>query len=335
MGKPNAGKSTFFSAATQTEVDIANYPFTTIDSNKGIAYIRDKCPHQEIGKTCDPNNSECKEGVRYIPIELIDVAGLVPDAYKGKGLGNEFLDQLRQANALIHVIDSSGRTNEKGEPIGETNYDPKKDVEFLENEIKMWIYGIINEKWRSIKNDLEADRTTINNALSDTLSGIGVSKKEINKIVSEINRKPQKWSKKELKTFSKKIVKLNKPTLLSLNKADIASDEKIKELKKLDFPSIPTSAEAELLLKKFNRKKIIEYRPGEDDFEIIKPQKLSSEQKKGLKKIKKEILGKYGSTGVQECLEKTIKDLLNKIVVYPVENENNYTNHDGEVLPDA
>lgn len=335
VGKPNAGKSTFFSAATENEVEIANYPFTTIGSNKGIAYIRDECPHKELDVDCDPNNSFCIDGTRFVPVELIDVAGLVPDAYKGKGLGNEFLDQLRQADALIHVLDSSGKTNSKGEPVKKGQYDPKKDVEFLQYEIKMWVFGIIEKKWDSISRNIEAGKKSISNGLTEALTGIGVKKPEITAALDNIEKKPQKWDKTELKKFSKEIVKINKPTLLSLNKSDLADQKQIEELKKQKYPTIPTSAQAELVLKKMNKKDLIDYTPGENDFEMKKPEKLSKKQKKGLKQIKENILKKYGYTGVQECLEKTIRELLNKIVVYPVENENKYTNNQDQVLPDA
>lgn len=335
VGKPNSGKSTFFSAATQADVEIANYPFTTIDSNKGIAYIRDSCPHQELEIECDPGNSACVNGTRFVPIELIDVAGLVPNAYKGKGLGNEFLDQLRQASSLIHVLDISGKTNLKGEPVEKGKHDPKEDVKFLEKELNMWVYGILKQKWDSIKRNIEADRKNALNELTDALTGIGVNKNEVKRSIKKIEQKPKEWNKKELKAFAKAIIKANKPILLSLNKVDLIDEEQVKELMKLNHPSVPTSAQAELVLKRMNKKDLINYIPGSDSFEIKKPNKLNKKQKKGLKKIKTNILSKYGSTGVQECLEKTTRGLLNKIVVYPVENENSYTNNKGKVLPDA
>ena len=130
-GKPNAGKSTFFKAATLAEVEIANYPFTTIDANHGVSFVRVPCPCKELGagKEC----GRCQDGVRYVPVELIDVAGLVPDAHLGKGLGNEFLDSLRVAEAVIHVLDASGSADAEGNPVGVGNYDPMTDVGFLKH----------------------------------------------------------------------------------------------------------------------------------------------------------------------------------------------------------
>src|SRR2546422_688081 len=100
VGKPNVGKSTFFAAATLVPVAIANYPFTTIEANRGVAFVRKSCPHTELGHACKPRNAPCEDGTRLIPVELLDVAGLVPKAHEGRGLGNKFLDDLRQANAL-------------------------------------------------------------------------------------------------------------------------------------------------------------------------------------------------------------------------------------------
>ena len=115
VGKANVGKSTFFKAATLAEVEIGNYPFVTIKANSGVGYVKVKCVDQEFGVQCDPRKGYCKNGIRFVPVELIDVAGLVPGAHEGKGMGNQFLDDIRQADVLIHVIDGSGGTNEKGE----------------------------------------------------------------------------------------------------------------------------------------------------------------------------------------------------------------------------
>lgn len=100
-GKPNCGKSTFFRAATMAPAEIANYPFTTINANFGVAYFRAVCPCRSLSLTCE----SCQDGVRFVPVNLVDVAGLVPDAHKGRGLGNQFLDNLRQADAILHILE--------------------------------------------------------------------------------------------------------------------------------------------------------------------------------------------------------------------------------------
>ena len=111
VGKPNAGKSTFFSAATAADAQIGDYPFTTIDSNVGVAHVRRECPCGSLGVECEPHNSPCLGGTRYLPVEMVDVAGLVPGAHEGRGMGNQFLDDLRQADVLIQIVDASGQTD--------------------------------------------------------------------------------------------------------------------------------------------------------------------------------------------------------------------------------
>ena len=157
-GKPNVGKSSFFNSATSSSVEMANYPFTTIDANKAIGYVVSECPCKELDLKCNPQNSDCVEGKRLIPIELIDVAGLVPGAHEGKGLGNKFLDDLMQAKILIHVIDASGSTDAEGNPVGEGEHDPLEDLEFMENEIVMWLYGIINNNWDRLIRKIGAEK---------------------------------------------------------------------------------------------------------------------------------------------------------------------------------
>jgi hypothetical protein len=147
VGKPNVGKSTFFSAATLAKAEIASYPFTTIDPNQGVTYVRAKCPHPDFNVECNPKNAKCVKGIRYVPVEAIDVAGLVPDAHKGKGLGNKFLDDLRQASALIHIVDASGGTDIEGNPCSIGSHDPVEDVLFLEKEITFWMQNILTKGW--------------------------------------------------------------------------------------------------------------------------------------------------------------------------------------------
>jgi ribosome-binding ATPase YchF (GTP1/OBG family) len=90
--------------------------FTTIDPQRAIGYLQIECPCQRynVSDRCQPNYGGCYEGRRSVPIELLDVAGLVPGAHQGRGLGNKFLDDLRHADALIHVVDVSGTTDAEG-----------------------------------------------------------------------------------------------------------------------------------------------------------------------------------------------------------------------------
>ena len=114
VGKPNVGKSTFFNACSLGNAEVAAYPFTTIKPNRAVAAVRTRCVCRELGVEDNPRNSRCVGGERFVPIEVIDVAGLVPKAHEGRGLGNQFLDELRRASVLIHVVDTAGATDAEG-----------------------------------------------------------------------------------------------------------------------------------------------------------------------------------------------------------------------------
>lgn len=339
VGKPNAGKSTFFEASTSKKVEIANYPFTTINSNKGFAYIRDRCPHEDFGIRCDPQDSRCVNGTRLVPVKILDVAGLVPDAYKGKGLGNEFLDQLRQADSLIHVVDASGSTDKKGNPIEEGKHDPIEDIKFLSREIQMWVYGILMDRWDSFLTKAESHDINIENEISNILTGIGMSVSEVKRSINstKLSRKdPAKWDDSDIYKLVDNVVRNSKPMLISANKADKTSKKEIKKIKEsCNLKVIPTSANSELALIRASNSGLIEYIPGDSNFKILEKNKLSQDQLKGLEFIKDQVLKKFGSTGVQECIEYSVRNLLNMIVVYPVADHNKLTDTEGNKLPEA
>ncbi len=337
VGKPNVGKSTFFTAVTTADAQIANYPFTTIEPNRGVAYVRSKCPHTEFGKQCNPRNSICRNGTRLIPVELIDVAGLVPGAHEGKGLGNKFLDDLRQASALIHVIDASGSTDAEGNPVDRGTHDPMGDIRFLEDEMDCWIAGILSSNWRRISKTAETMGKKPETMLHEKLTGLGISEAQIHRAISglELPDRPSTWSEEEILTVARAIRKVSKPMIIAANKADMATEEDLKRLAELkDYIIVPTSAEYELALRRAAKAGLIEYEYGASEFGILKPEALNSAQKKALETIK-EFLDRFGSTGVQRVIEEATFNLLDLITVYPVEDETHWTDHNGNVLPDA
>ena len=338
VGKPNVGKSTFFNAATEAHAEIANYPFTTIEANRGVMYIRKPCPCKDFKVTCTPHNSKCSNGTRFVPIEAIDVAGLVPDAHKGKGLGNKFLDDLRQAHALIHIIDASGSTDEEGNPCEIGTYDPLKDVEFLEKEITYWFNGIIHKDWERIGRQSELEQKKIERMLAERLAGLGIKEEHIVDTIRKLNLdrlKPSKWTDDEMLQFSDYVRKCSKPMIIAFNKSDKASDDLMAKMKELqEYIVIPTSAESELALRNASDKGIIKYIPGSSDFTVVKKEELSEKQGKALEYIKSHVLKKYGSTGIQKCIEEAVK-VLDLIVVYPVEDDSHLTDKEGRILPDA
>ncbi len=328
-GKPNTGKSTFFKSATMVDVAIASYPFTTIDANHGISHVRAKCPCKELGVPCD----NCIGRNRFIPIEFIDVAGLVPDAHLGRGLGNEFLDQLRQAQAVIHVVDSSGGTDEEGKPLEVGSRDPVEDVRFLEREMTMWLFGILKRNWSRLARKIESAR--IEQVFAEQLMGAGADDARVKEALhnASLSDKPASWSDEDLMRLADEIRRATKPMLIAANKIDIAPKENIQKLLSLkDYMVVPTSSEAELVLRMGEKSGLLSYLPGDSDFEI--KGKLSQAQKEGLDLIKS-LLKRYGSTGVQECVNSVVFKLLDMIVAYPVEDENKFSDKDGRVLPDA
>ena len=328
-GKPNTGKSTFFKAATLVDVAIAPYPFTTIDANHGISHVRTKCPCKELGVHC--NN--CIDGNRFIPVEFIDVAGLVPDAHLGRGLGNEFLDQLRQAQAVIHVVDSSGGTDTEGNPVEIGTHDPIGDVQFLEREMTMWLFGIIKRNWSRLVRRIQSTR--IEQVFAEQLMGAGADETRIKEALhnASLDDKPASWSDEDLMHIADEIRKTTKPIIIAANKVDIAPKENIQKLLSLEgYMVIPTSSEAELALRMGEKSGLLKYIPGDADFEILcKP---SPAQKECLDRIRS-LLKQYGSTGIQECVNSVVFKLLDMIVSYPVEDENKFSDKDGRVLPDA
>lgn len=335
-GKPNVGKSSFFNSATSSSVEMANYPFTTIDANKAVAHVISECPCKELDVTCNPRNSICIDGKRLIPIELIDVAGLVPGAHEGKGLGNKFLDDLMQAKVLIHVIDASGSTNAEGQPVEPGSYDPLQDLEFMEHEIVMWMYGILNRNWSRLVRKIEAEKLDIAKVIFDQLSGTGIAIEDIIEAKRSIEPDYTKWEEEDFIQLTKNILHIAKPMLIVANKADLPTAAENIERIREKFPNvIPTSAQSEMALVKAAESGLIRYTSGDSDFEILKEEELNQAQKNALTYIKENILDKYGSTGVQEALNFAIFDLLERIVVYPVEDEHKYTDQKGNVLPDA
>ena len=336
VGKPNVGKSTFFGAATMAPVEIANYPFTTIAANKGVGYVRSKCPCKELGVQCTPHNSGCVDGTRMIPVELLDVAGLVPDAWQGKGLGNQFLDDLRQADALINVIDVSGSTNIEGVPGKPGEHDPREDVEFLRREIEMWIKEILNNGFIKMARTAKMTGAKPEVILHERLAGLNITELQIKSALKDVNPPddPTKWDDDVMLALAKKIREYGKPMIVAMNKADIAPEGNVELVEGISDMCIVTMAETELALKKANEAKVVDYVPGERSFKVREGVKLNEAQKNALDYMAKNM-EKYGGTGVQACLEKAAFEMLDLITVYPVEDENKYTDHFGRVLPDA
>ena len=320
-------------------VEIASYPFTTIKPNIGVGYLRTQCVCREFNVKDNPVNSICLEGVRLIPVELIDTAGLVPDAWKGRGLGNQFLDEIRKADALIHIVDASGSTDLEGRILKPGMHDPLEDVKFLEKEITMWMMQIIKRNWQRIARTVESRRANLQSLLEDRLSGLSIKRRHINEALrrTELNAdKPTRWSEEDLFMFVDALRKISKPMLIAANKIDIpAAEENLERLKNSGYLVVPCSAEAELVLRRASEKRLIQYKPGDADFSVLKPTEMTERQRRALKIIQEKVLQRYGTTGVQEAINAAFFKLLKMIVVYTVEDPEKLTDHSGRVLPDA
>lgn len=327
-GKPNCGKSTFFRAATMAPAEIANYPFTTIDANFGVAYFRADCPCTDLHLTCD----NCVDGVRFIPVNLIDVAGLVPDAHQGRGLGNQFLDNLRQANAIIHVVDASGATDSEGNPVEPGSHNPLEDVAFLRHEMTMWVYGILDKHWAKLQRQAQTKTYSIHSGIAEVFAGLGISPEDVRDAEVSAGMDLVHANEKDLVSFCREIVGISKPMIALGNKVDQAPDQLLDTLKQSNM--IFASAAGELALRNAAAASLVRYLPGDSGFSINKEDALSPAQKAGLEKIA-DVMKKFGGTGVQQAINHTVRELLGLIVVYPVEDEHKFSDSRGRVLPDA
>jgi len=331
-GKPNAGKSTFFQAATMADVDVGNYPFTTIDPNRGVTHVRTDCPCLDRDERC--GDEHCHDGKRYVPVELLDVAGLVPGAHEGKGLGNQFLDELTNADVILHVVDASGGTDAEGEPVEVGAHDPVDDVDFVEREMDLWLASIVERNWETVKRQSRSPDFEIDESLTELLTGVGATEADVAKVLRDLDYPddPIQWGDDEREALATAIREQTKPIVVVANKADVAPAENLDRLADAAETVIPTTADGELALRRAAEAGVVDYDPGDADFEILGD--LSDEQEAGLERIR-DVMAEWGGTGVQTALDTAVYDILDRITVYPVQNESKWTDGQGNVLPDA
>jgi ribosome-binding ATPase len=328
-GKPNTGKSTFFKAATLMNVEIANYPFTTISANRGTSRVRAPCPCTQLEARC----GHCVGGVRFVPIELVDVAGLVPEAHKGRGLGNTFLDNLRQSEAIINVIDASGGTDIEGNVLGASSHDPLEDITLLESEISLWIAGIIEKNWHRLAKKAQLEHN-IAHVVATQLAGLNIEEHQIKNALIKLgllDKSPESWERADIVNLSQQVRIIAKPIVIAANKKDVASSHNLARIADVCADAVATSGEAELALRLAQQKGLVDYVPGDTHFTIVAS--LNQQQTTALQRLQRFIEGE--GTGVQECLNTTVFDMLRYIVVYPVEDEHRWSDKQGRVLPDA
>ncbi|WP_324758730.1 redox-regulated ATPase YchF [Haloarcula montana] len=331
-GKPNAGKSTFYKAATMADVDVGNYPFTTIDANRGVSHVRTDCPCLALDERC--GDEHCHDGKRYVPVELIDVAGLVPGAHEGRGLGNQFLDELTNADVILNVVDASGGTNEEGEPVEIGEHDPVEDVDFVEREMDLWLASIVDRNWESVERASRSPDFDIDEALTEMLAGVGATELDVARTLRGMDypEDPIAWTDDHRETLASDVRRRTKPIAVVANKADIAPDDNVERLRDAAEVVVPATADGELALRKAADAGVIDYDPGDPDFDVVGD--ISDQQREGLDRIR-EVMHQWGDTGVQQALDTAVYDLLDHFTAYPVQNDTNWTDGQGNVLPDA
>jgi len=331
-GKPNAGKSTFYKAATMADVDVGNYPFTTIDANRGVSHVRTECPCLDREERCGDDN--CRDGKRYVPVELIDVAGLVPGAHEGHGLGNQFLDELSTADVILNVVDASGGTDAEGEPVEVGEHDPVEDVHFIEEEMDLWLASIVERNWESIERQSRSPDFKLDESLVDMLAGVGASELDVARTLRDLEypEDPIAWTDEHREALATEIRQRTKPLVVVANKADIAPEGNIEALQAAADVVVPATADGELALRNAAQAGVIDYDPGDPDFDIVGD--VSDQQREGLNRIRG-VMEEWGGTGVQGALDTAVYDLLDHFTAYPVQNETHWTDGQGNVLPDA
>jgi len=334
VGKPNCGKSTFFKAATLSNVLIANYPFATIKANHAMGYIKVECIEKHFKVKCNPREGYCIDGQRFVPIELIDVAGLVSGASEGKGLGNLFLNDLAGADAFIHVVDVSGETDAEGKST--EGYNPNDDIKMIEVELDKWYSEILKKAWKTFARKTMSEDADFSEAIASQFSGLKVNRDHVKEVILKGNfdvKKVTQWGDDEISRFASFLRRVSKPMVIAANKIDAGNGkENYEKLKKeFDYPIFPCSAESELALKEASKSGLIKYISGEDNFEIVK--ELSDKQKKALDFVKEKVLFEFGNTGVQPILNYVVFDLLKYMAIFPAGSK--LADSKGNILPDC
>jgi ribosome-binding ATPase YchF (GTP1/OBG family) len=339
VGKTNTGKTTLFNAATLLNAKISNFPFTTKEPNIGTAYVCDVCVCKELGVKDNPLNSTCIDGWRYVPVKIIDVPGLVKDAWMGRGLGNQFLSVIGQADALIHVVDASGSIDADGKITQPGSGNPVQDAIDVEMEIDRWIAEIIVRNRQFIIR--EASSSSVEEAIAKSLSGVKANPLQVFQALekSELKDVPfAKWDLNQTIKFAAFLLPLIKPTLIIANKMDILTSENyLGMLTEYYGRSLVAacSAEAELVLRRAEKMGLLQYTPGQEKFRIKENARLTAKQQGALKYIETRVMAKWISTGVQQALNTVVFKLLKSNMIYPVSDEFKYTDHHGNVLPDV
>ena len=339
IGKTNTGKTTFFNSATLSSEEISSYPFTTKSPVSGIGHAITLCVHPEFKIQDNPNNSKCVDGWRYIPVELIDLPGLIKDAWKGKGLGNQFLSIAAQSDVLLHVVDASGGIDSTGKITEIGTGDPISDFADIEEELSLWYHKILEGNREKVSKTIK-NGSDIVNSITDLYRGIGVTNSHVQETLRVVDLEEKNFDEFDMidtKKFATNLRKISKPTLIVANKIDVeGADKNFARLRERynDSIVIPASGDSEFSLRRAEQKGLIKYSPGSEQFEILKPDELNTKQQEALDFIKRGIMGEYMRTGVQFAINVAVFKLLKMNSIYPIADEKNLADKNGRILPD-
>ena len=311
----------------------------------GYLQIDCACARYDLSDKCSPNHGSCQDGRRSVPIELLDVAGLVPGAHEGKGLGNKFLDDLRHADALVHVVDVSGTTDAEGKAT--RGYDPAQDIVWLRSEIVQWIQGNLMEKWGSIKRRHVAVKATAVETLQAQFSGYGSTASVVARTLDRLDLKEplEQWSDETISKVVNAFTDEKFPTVFALNKIDHAdADKNVSKIAKMQDPNsiVLCSAISEVFLRRLVKQGFIKYIEGgefvdtrEDLIAAGDPnggglKEMDEKLKNRLENLRDMVLYRFGSTGVVQVLSKAA-ELLGLVPVFPVRNITTFSSGTGRV----
>ncbi len=340
VGKTNTGKTTFFNAATTSTSEVSNYPFTTKKPNIAMGQVQTLCVCKELGATDKPRNSKCVDGWRFIPVEIIDLPGLIKGAFAGRGLGTQFLNVVAQADALLHVVDASGSVDPEGKITHPGMGNPILDVYDIEEEMILWFKVSVDRALQRVKKKALTP-ATFTKVLTKELVGIGVKSQHVTRALEQTGlaeKNPKEWKDDDSRNFSESIRTIAKPTLVVANKMDLAYAEKNFERLREEFKSqlvVPVSSEAEVALNRAKERGFVEYVPGEETFRVVDESRLTKDQSWALTYVEQKVMTKLMRTGVQFAINSAVFKLLGMNAVYPVEDPKNLADHKGNVLPDT
>ena len=242
-------------------------------------------------------------------------------------MGNQFLNDLAGADALIQVVDVSGETNMNGERTEWT--DPAEEVLMVRKELVEWVAGIIARHMQQLSRNNDAV-----SGLYVLLSSFRATPEQIKHAITAeyLTSNRINWNGEECARFASRFLEDSKPVVIAANKMDKADEKKLDWLKSRlrNYEVVGCSGAMELAIRKAEAAGLVRYTGGSIHI-IGKP---TAEQDRGIS-LMNDYVSKHNGTGINDILTEIVFRVLKKIVVYPVEDENKFTDHFGNVLPDA